>query len=56
MMANKGDPVGMTDFISVPHTRGLNCKATQWLWVYGQEAWLPTLAVEPGWLGAVYEG
>ena len=25
-------------------------------WVYGHGAWLNTLAVELGWLGAVYQG
>ena len=29
MTATKGDPVGKTDFILVPHTGGLNRKATQ---------------------------
>ena len=26
------------------------------LWVYGHEAWVNMLAIEPGWLGAVYQG
>ena len=40
----------------VPHNGGLDDSVSHALWVYGHIAWLKMLAVEPGWLGAVYQG
>ena len=42
--------------ICVPCDGGLTDPVLHGLWVYGYVAWLDTLAVEPGWLGAVYQG
>ena len=40
----------------VPYDRGLDDYVLRALSVYGHVAWLNTLAVEPDWLGAVYQG
>ena len=40
----------------VPRDGGLSDPVLRANWVYGHVAWLNTLAVEPGWLGAVYQG
>ena len=40
----------------VPRDGGLSDPVSRANWVYGHVAWLNTLAVEPGWLGAVYQG
>ena len=40
----------------VPRDGGLDDSFLHALWVYGHVAWLNTLAVEPGWIGAVYQG
>ena len=41
---------------SVLHNRGLDDPVSRALWVHGHVAWLNMLGVEPGWLGAVYQG
>ena len=38
------------------HTMGVCLTLFRANWVYGHVAWLNTLAVELGWLGAVYQG
>ena len=40
----------------LPHKGGLTDPVSHTLWVYGHVTWLNTLAVEPGWLEAVYQG
>ena len=40
----------------VPCDGGLSDPVLRTYWVYGHIAWLNTLAVEPGWLSAVYQG
>ena len=42
--------------IDVPCNGGLPDPVLQALWVRGHVAWLNMLAVEPGWLSAVYQG
>ena len=42
--------------IGVPRQGGLADPVSRALWVYGHEAWVNMLAIEPGWLGAVYQG
>ena len=40
----------------VPCQGGLDDSVSRASWVYGHVTWLNMLAVEPGWLGAVYQG
>ena len=44
------------DVIGVPWQGGLADSILHTLWVYGHEAWVNTLTIEPGWLRAVYQG
>ena len=46
--------MGCSGVIGVPRDGGLAASAERALWVYGSTAWINTLAIEPGWLGAVY--
>ena len=39
----------------VPCDGGFSDPVLRANWVYGHAAWLNTLVVEPGWLGAVYQ-
>ena len=45
-----------SDVIGMPQWGGLADPVSCALWVYGHKAWVNTLAIEPGWLGAVYQG
>ena len=42
--------------IGVPQQGSLADPVWHTLWVYGHETWVNTLAIKPGWLGAVYQG
>ena len=44
------------DVIGVPQQGGLTDPVSSSLWVSGYETWVKTLAIEPGWLGVVYQG
>ena len=52
---NRGHVINSGDN-SVPHDRGLDDPVSRALWVYGHETWVNTLVIEPGWIGAVYQG
>ena len=56
MSATSRPHVIKSDGNPVPHDEGLSDPASRANWVYGHVAWLNMLAVEPGWLGAVYQG
>ena len=45
--------VRQSGVIGIPQQGGLADPVLRTLWVYGHEAWVNTLATEPGWLGAV---
>ena len=56
MTATSGPHIIKSDGNPVPRDGGLSDPVSHANWVYGHVAWLNTLAVEPGWLGAVYQG
>ena len=56
MTATNGGHVINSDQNLVPCDGGLSDPVSRAYWVYGHFAWLNTLAIEPGWLGTVYQG